>query len=360
MTLNDIPRLTQALRSEAKTRAKARVADLAGKRPTWADYRGNSQGEYPAWLTALIVSLSLVVLATAFMLSAIRLYHIGYTTFYATISHERSAGVAGVAIILMAEAAAVLFTLSLSVIKADKASWRILVLSTVATASLALSGNYMVALSGHDKNIFTVLEAMLPPMLTLSTAYVLKQLLLNTLKARYAQLQAFWGAEAEWKAANNESESHPQWLMIYANELRDGLIKAHSRRKQVTALLTSLTEPQWAWLIRREMASDDWFDHAVNSDEFELISQNEASRHEQSNDAQNLTDLANLSGLTKPTPKRDLVIEHLKENPEDMGLTVRQLGERVGVSSEIARQGKIFFQRQNEDTQPAPALEEEV
>jgi len=252
--------LTQQQRLEARQKAIKVIETLAGAKPHREQYKNSTVSKYPHWITALVVILSIIVLLTAFLLSAMRLYHIGYETFYETLKHELMSTIAGLAIVLLSEAAAVLFTLALSVIGQTPTQKRILLVSIVGTATLALSGNYYVALYEHTLTVFNVLEAMLPPLLTLSTAYVLKELLLRVIEQRHADQIAFEQTLSDWQQSTANPESHPKFTQAYANELRDMLIKINRRRKMSKAAIEQLEAPQWRMLVRRELQTEDWFD----------------------------------------------------------------------------------------------------
>lgn len=257
--IEQIQPLTQQQRVEARKKAIKVVEALAGTKPTRETFRNSTFSKYPAWITGLVVILSLVVLLTAFLLSAMRLYHIGYQTFHETLDNDFASTVAGFAIVLLSEAAAVLFTIALSVIGQSQTQKRILLASVFATAALALSGNYYVALHGRAITVFGVLEAMLPPLLTLSTAYVLKELLLRVIELRHADQLAFEVALGDWKQATANSEQHPNFLQAYANELRDLLIKANRRSKSIREIVEHLEKSDWRILVQRELRSESWF-----------------------------------------------------------------------------------------------------
>jgi len=261
-----LKRLSQYDRIAARERALDAVKAFAGAAPSRANYRHSSQSEYPAWLRLLIVGLAVVVLVCAFALSAMRLYHVGSATFEASIPSPTAATVAGVAIVLLSEAAAVLFTIAYSVLGKSISQRRILALSVAGTAALALSGNYYVALHNHALTVFGVLEAMLPPLLTLSTAYVLKALMLDEIAARHQDELAYQAALAEWKAATAHPEDHPRYIQMYANEIYDALMKANSRRSTAVEWLHGLDSGQKSALVRAEINADNWLDDAPLDD----------------------------------------------------------------------------------------------
>jgi len=259
MMIEQIQPLTQQQRLDARKKAIKVVEVFAGEKPKHANFKNTTISKYPHWITGIVVALSFIVLLTAFLLSAMRLYHIGYLTFYETLENELSSKIAGIAIVLLSEAAAVLFTIALSVIGQSQTQKRVLSLSMAGTAALALSGNYYVALAETQLTVFTVLEAMLPPLLTLSTAYVLKELLLTIIEQRHNDQNAYELSLIDWEQAIANPEDHPKYLQAYANELRDSLIKANRRKKATKEILPELSKSDWRALVKRELQNEDWY-----------------------------------------------------------------------------------------------------
>jgi hypothetical protein len=100
------------------------------------------------------------------------------------------------------------------------------------------------------------LEAVAPPLIVLSTAYVLKEQVLDIIEQRHADERAFQCALVEWQAATANPENHPQWTQFYANALRDALGKANYRRQEA---LLGLTTADWRMLIYRELQTEQWY-----------------------------------------------------------------------------------------------------
>jgi hypothetical protein len=100
------------------------------------------------------------------------------------------------------------------------------------------------------------LEAVVPPLLVLSTAYVLKEQVLETIEQRHMDERAFQIALAEWQAATSEPEQHPHWSQLYANALRDALRKVNYRRQEA---LVALTTADWRMLVYRELQAEQWY-----------------------------------------------------------------------------------------------------
>lgn len=121
---------------------------------------------------------------------------------------------------------------------------------------LALTGNIQTALPGHTQSPFAWLEAVAPPLIVLSTAYVLKKQALESMERRHADERAFQEALAEWQTNTAIPEDHPQWRQFYANALRDALRKANNRRQET---LSQMAQENWRVAVTREMKADVWY-----------------------------------------------------------------------------------------------------
>jgi hypothetical protein len=121
---------------------------------------------------------------------------------------------------------------------------------------LALGGNVQVALPGHETSPFAWLEALVPPIIVLATAYVIKEQILESVEVRHANEQAFQTALADWRLVTATPEDHPLWMQFYANALRDALRKTNARRKET---LNQMTVEDWRLAVRREMRADMWY-----------------------------------------------------------------------------------------------------
>ncbi len=125
----------------------------------------------------------------------------------------------------------------------------------IATA-IALVGNVQVALPGHMHSPFAWLEAIAPPLLVLSTAYVLKEQMLEAIELRHANERAYQEAVNEWHRAAVNPQAHSRWMQFYANALRDAIRRQNNRRKDA---VEALTTADWRALVYRELQADDWY-----------------------------------------------------------------------------------------------------
>jgi hypothetical protein len=121
---------------------------------------------------------------------------------------------------------------------------------------IALTGNVQLALPGHEKSPFAWLEAVAPPLLVLSTAYVIKEQLLDAIQQRHANERAFQEALHDWQQATSNPESHSHWSQFYANALRDALRKMNARRQDA---LQDMTIADWRAAIYRELQAEEWY-----------------------------------------------------------------------------------------------------
>lgn len=249
--------LTQEQRQAARQAARQAVIRSIGPRPAREHFAHHTISKYPPTVTRLISSLCIVLLLAAFTPSAIRLYVIGSQTFGQAVSSSVAMTAVGLATVLSAEVGQVVFSLALATLGTGQSSRRLLYLSMTIATILALTGNIQIALPGHTSSPFAWLEAVAPPLLVLSTAYVLKEQVLETIERRHADERAFQATLAEWQVATADPERHPNWPQVYANALRDALLKANSRRKE---MLGEMTVDDWRLAVTREMQADLWYE----------------------------------------------------------------------------------------------------
>jgi hypothetical protein len=259
--------LSDEARIQARARAAAIVAKSLGDAPTREQFQHITASRYPAWVNQLIMALCVFVLLAAFVPSAIRLYAIGSQTFAQAIADDPSAMAAGIAVVIMAETAQILFSLAAAVLATSTVTSRRLLYTSMAAATLlALVGNAQVSLPGHWTNPFAYLEALLPPLLVLSTAYVLKEQMLNAIEQRHSNERAYQTAYNTWLQSSASPEQNPRYMSALANALRDALKEHNARGTGATArkeVMTDLTTDHWRALVYRELRADEWYGDSV-------------------------------------------------------------------------------------------------
>jgi hypothetical protein len=255
MTFNLRP-LTQEQRQAARHAAREATLRAIGAKPARDHFAAETMSRYPVSVTRLITFLCLILLLAAFTPSAIRLYVIGSQTFGQAVSSSVAMTAVGLATVLSAEVGQVVFSLALATLGASQSSRRLLYASMFIATIISLTGNVQLALPDHEKSPFAWLEAMAPPLLVLSTAYVLKEQTLEAIEHRHTIERSYQAALSEWHTATARPEDHPQWVQFYANALRDMLGKANNRRQET---LAALTTADWRALIYRELQTEHWF-----------------------------------------------------------------------------------------------------
>jgi hypothetical protein len=194
--------LTQEQRQAARKAAHNAVIRAIGMKPTREQFTYTTISKYPPVITRLISGLCLVLLLAAFTPSAIRLYVIGSQTFGQAVSSSVAMTAVGLATVLSAEVGQVVFSLALATLGTSQSSRRLLYASMSISTILALTGNIQIALPGHTQSPFAWLEAVAPPLIVLSTAYVLKEQALESIEQRHADERAFREALTEWQTNN--------------------------------------------------------------------------------------------------------------------------------------------------------------
>jgi len=258
--LSQIKPLKQEQRQNAHDAAQKAVMRAIGERPLREHFDRHTASRYPQSVSRLINVLCIVLLLAAFTPSAIRLFVIGSETFGAAVPSPVAKIAVGIATVLTAEIGQVVFSLALATLGTTPSARRLLYTSMGIATAIALVGNVQVALPGHMHSPFAWLEAIAPPLLVLSTAYVLKEQLLDSIETRHANERAYQEAVNLWQTATANPESHSQWMQFYANALRDALRKSNSRRKET---LATLNTGHWRALVYRELQADNWYTEPV-------------------------------------------------------------------------------------------------
>jgi hypothetical protein len=183
--------LTQDQRQGAHKKAREAVIRAIGPKPVREYFNQSTISKYPPSVTRLIFLLCLVLLLAAFTPSAIRLYVIGSHTFGQAVSSSAAQTVVGLATVLSAEVGQVVFSLALATLGTSRSARRLLMVSMMIATMIALVGNVQISLPGHTNSPFAWLESIAPPLLVLSTAYVMKEQILETIEIRHANERAF-------------------------------------------------------------------------------------------------------------------------------------------------------------------------
>jgi hypothetical protein len=171
--------LTQEQRQVAHKAAREAVIRAIGPKPTREHFNYTTISKYPPSVTRLIFVLCLVLLLAAFTPSAIRLYVIGSQTFGQAVSSNVAMAAVGFATVLSAEIGQIVFSLALATLGTSRPARRLLIISMILATIISLVGNVQLALPGHENSPFAWLEAIVPPIIVLATAYVIKEQILS-------------------------------------------------------------------------------------------------------------------------------------------------------------------------------------
>ena len=219
--ITQIRPLTQEERQLARSAAEEAVMRDIGERPQREQFNQHAAHRYPPTVTRLITGLCIALLLAAFTPSAIRLYVIGSQTFGAAVPYPLAMIAVGIATVMTAEIGQVVFSLALATLGTTPSARRLLYSSMGIATAIALVGNVQIALPGHADSPFAWLEAIAPPLLVLSTAYVLKEQMLEAIELRHANERAYQEVSNDWQRATLNPEAHSGWMQFYANALRD-------------------------------------------------------------------------------------------------------------------------------------------
>lgn len=244
---------------EAKAEARRLVTLARGEKPDPATYTHSIITEYPAWLVRLLAVLLMAIVICAWLVSAIRLYHLGYQESLHAISpgiSGASGGIAaftGIVLVLLSELTVLGAIISRKVLFApgpENAFPRgVLMAVAVFATILAIVANISVT-HAHERLsditfqnaptvLFVTLEACIP-LVILGISLALEQLVLKQVKERQHALKAYSRDLATWEAAGRDSEKHPDYHNFLLQEAYRRLLEANSsgrgRAERIAAL----------------------------------------------------------------------------------------------------------------------------
>jgi len=250
---------TQEQRYQAREQAKAFIVSLSRK-PVRSDYADLGYSKYPPSFMAGVIIGCVLMFVASLVPSAIRVFDLSERLSYSTIADQHSALFIGIATVIFSEIGSILFTLALAVLPQNTYMRKVMIASVFACALVAISGNYEVVIYQRAHvTVFTYLEALLPPFLTLATAYILKEVALDFMARRYETDQAYKQALAAYEQAVANPEKHDDFLSCYANSLWDMFLKCNKRATQRYQALLLYSNQQKYEVVKAIMAADSWY-----------------------------------------------------------------------------------------------------
>lgn len=269
-----LKRLNQKQRIEARKAAEDSIRLSVGERPNREDFEHKTLDKYPPAVIYTVLVLLAIALLMAFLISAFRMYHIGQTSAYATIANVTISRINGVAVTILAETSAIVSLVALAIL--PKAKKEVLYLSAFGSILLAYAGNYFVVIYGNEVTWWEWLETLLPPTLTLSLSYILKETFLELVQRRHETNILYTEALGKWELSVGNPQDHFEFQSYYADAIWDMLINVNDTGRGKTermAILSRATHELKTRLVWREMQADNWFDsdtvQAVQSDAIE-------------------------------------------------------------------------------------------
>jgi uncharacterized membrane protein YecN with MAPEG domain len=252
-------------RHEARQTAIERIKRRVGKEPRWADFERADVGQWPRQVTALAVTLLIIVFVAAGSVTLFRLYSAGRTQYQEVMTlaaHDQwQAGWVGLATFLLAEFTVVSSVFAARVLFRDGDRWRRRGMGIAVLFGLAVAfvGNWTID-QPHD--VWAWLLTVTPPIAVLVTALILEALALQSVETRHKRRLAWQEAMRQWDDLMRAVEAHPRFKSEYANAIREAIytLNNNGRNAKVNkALMDGMSDQEWSALVWREMQADDWF-----------------------------------------------------------------------------------------------------
>lgn len=267
--LERIVGLTHEERQAAYDKARRRIAGTEPtdkNAPQRATFEDNAPGKYPAWITRVVIGLSVLMLTFAFLPSAMRLHAVALKTIQPIMIDMTSVYVAALSTVMMAEIGQLIFSMAAAV-NVNRLHAGLLNAGAFICLAIALTGNIQAMGERAFLDTFSGLETLAPPCLVLITSYILKGQMLHAIEtrhaahARYDEAKKAWQdnytqARIAWQHAYENAETNANWQGYTANALREALRVTNRGRAQI---VRTLTDNDWYTLIQRERDADKWY-----------------------------------------------------------------------------------------------------
>lgn len=300
---------------------------IAGKKPELAHYQGK-KSKYPTWFTMSLNIGGAFLLMFLFIPSAIRVYHAGAHLIAGDISDIYSQNWLGICAVMGAEIGQVLFSL-MAAKSLDEKTIQTFNRGAGICMLVAVSGSALVAGIHALSSPFAFLETFAPPVLTMITANVFKQQILDAITERMDAQREYDTALEKWTVTYDTAHLDSRWQRFVANAIRDAIMMRETGRRPKFA--AGITRDEWQQLVDREWDSENWY--VVKVAESQQV--------------------APVSSEKRPTPKLDVTMKWLSDEANFMQvsqLSNLEIGQRLGVSHTLVGDAKRKLASQNGHT----------
>ena len=257
--------LTEEDRLDARDRARQHVVRAYGPRPSRGQFQDFSASDYPRWLTVGVGVMLMVVFFAAANVSVFRVFTAGRDHFLQTIGIEWQAAIVGASSFLLAEFMVIAATVAMRIYFKGRDRW-LMVIPILLGLLMAFVGNWAIAqpeVAFSALGLWSILETATPPAAVLFMAVIGERLILESLRHRHRNEQAYQTALQEWLTLTNAPEEAPNWRRVYANALKEVLRTVNMTgrgQKERAALMAQMRGREWSAVVMREMQADQWFE----------------------------------------------------------------------------------------------------
>lgn len=186
-----------------------------------------------------------------------------------------------------------------------KARWIALVPVLLGTL-VAFVGNWQIT---QPDSTWGYVETIFPPIAVLSVAFFFEGTLVPELERRQQNENAYKEARTEYDLLTRNPNKHPQWQNTYGWSLWEMWAKVYGSRYDAATFDREFKQQ----IAIREMNADTFFDGDIQPRVFQNI-QNKNNG------------IQNASPRSGP-PKKQLVVDYLRENSDILGMDQRELAE---------------------------------
>jgi hypothetical protein len=343
MNLNDLPLLPADIRRQAREQAGQDILRHKSNKPQPEQFRIEQITRFDPKTTRVIRWFMVLLMFAAFFPSAYRVASLANQTFGASGSLLNA--LAAASFVALAEIGMIGFSLALGGLNLDRAGRLMMRFAALSSVCVALLGNIQFAVSykpeialnwftswlsltTHDP--FKFIESTLPPLLVLFAATVLKYQILEDTQLRHESNIRYQKALEDWQTVNRNPEDDPNFTQVYAQYLKSAYIERFKRHSRLNVRL--FTDKVWNVVVTRELKQDKWFHETPDEPETDW------NTYETPADTVVgfLPTAVSPVSASVPTVSCEAVIGQLKQNPELLNLSVRELARTVNCSDSTA------------------------